>query len=82
MGFRYSYRKMAKLFTNSGDPDQMPHSMASDLGLHCLPVTLLHVSRLHGLKIKYIVECIHLTLKVLITTEADDILIIFIFLRK
>ena len=27
--------------TNSVDPDQMPHSVASDLGLHCLPVTLL-----------------------------------------
>ena len=25
---------MAKLFANSGDPDQMPHSVASDLGLH------------------------------------------------
>ena len=31
---------MAKLFANRGDPDQMPHSVASDLGLHCLPVTL------------------------------------------
>ena len=24
---------------NNVDPDQMPHSVASDLGLHCLPVT-------------------------------------------
>ena len=32
---------MAKLFANSGDPDQMPCSAASDLGLHCLPITLL-----------------------------------------
>ena len=32
---------MAKLFANSGDPDQTPRSAASDLGLHCLPVTLL-----------------------------------------
>ena len=23
---------------NSGDPDQTPHSVASDLGLHCLPM--------------------------------------------
>ena len=30
---------MVVLFANSGDPDQMPHSAASDLGLHCLPVT-------------------------------------------
>ena len=37
---------MAKHFANSEDPDQMPHSVASDLGLHCLPVTLLGVSRL------------------------------------
>ena len=37
---------MAKLFANSGDPDQMPRSAVSDLGLHCLPITLLQVSRL------------------------------------
>ena len=29
---------MVELFANSGDPDQ--HSAASDLGLHCLPITL------------------------------------------
>ena len=37
---------MVKLFANSGDPDQMPCCAASDLGLHCLSVTLLGVSRL------------------------------------
>ena len=37
---------MAKLFANSGDPDQMPQNAASDLGLHCLPITLLWVSQL------------------------------------
>ena len=37
---------MSKLFANSEDPDQTPHSAASDLGLHCLPITLLGVSRL------------------------------------
>ena len=31
---------------NSVDPDQTPRSAASDLGLHCLPVNLLGVSRL------------------------------------
>ena len=36
---------MVELFANSGDPDQMPHSAASDLGLHCLPLTRLEVSR-------------------------------------
>ena len=41
---------MVELFGNSGDPDQMPHSAASDLGLHCLPVTLLGVSRLQWVK--------------------------------
>ena len=36
---------MVALFANSGDPDQ-PHSAASGLSLHCLPNTLLGVSRL------------------------------------
>ena len=46
MRFRYSWRKKVKLFANSEDSDQTPQSAASDLGLHCLPVTLLGVSRL------------------------------------
>ena len=37
---------MVELFANSGYPDQTPRSAAFDLGLHCLPVTLLVVSRL------------------------------------
>ena len=37
---------MVELFANNGDPDQMPRSSASDLGLHCLPVTRLGVSTL------------------------------------
>ena len=37
---------MAKLFANSGNPDQTPHFAVSDLGLHCLPITLLWVFRL------------------------------------
>ena len=36
---------MIELFANIGDPDQTLHSVASDLGLHCLPITLLGVSR-------------------------------------
>ena len=32
------------LLANNVDPDQMPHYLASDLGLHCLPSTLLRVS--------------------------------------
>ena len=30
---------------NKEDPDQGPHFVASDLGLHCLPMTLLRVSK-------------------------------------
>ena len=41
---------MAKLFANSGDPDQTPRSAASDLGLHCLPITLLRVSRIQWVR--------------------------------
>ena len=35
---------MAKLFANSGDPDQTPRSAVSDLGLHCLPSTQVGVT--------------------------------------
>ena len=41
---------MAKLFANSGDPDQMPRSAAFDLGLHCLLITLLRISQLQWIK--------------------------------
>ena len=33
------------LLANNVDPDQMPHYVASDLGLHCLPMTILWISR-------------------------------------
>ena len=32
---------MVEQYANSGDPDQMSCFVASDLGLHCLPITLL-----------------------------------------
>ena len=54
MRFRYSKRKMAKLFANSEDPDQTPHSAASDLGLHCLSVTLYGSPDYNGLNILYL----------------------------
>ena len=38
--------KMAKLFANSGDLNQTPRSVVSNLDLHCLPITLLKVFRL------------------------------------
>ena len=33
------------LFANTVDPDQSPHDVASNLGLHCLPMILLRVYR-------------------------------------
>ena len=42
---------MVELFANSGNPDQTPHSVASDLGLHYLQITLLRVSRLQRVKL-------------------------------
>ena len=40
MWFTYSWRKMVELFANSGESDQIL-PVASDLGLHCLPITHL-----------------------------------------
>ena len=56
---------MAKLFANSGDPDQMPHFAVSDLGLHSLPITFLGDSRLKWVK-------------VLITMAAEGILFLLL----
>ena len=39
----YFWRKF--LLANNVDPNQTPHNVASDLGLHCLPETILRVSR-------------------------------------
>ena len=50
MQFRCSERKLVELSANSKDPDQALHSAASDLGLHCMPVTLLGVSFLQWVK--------------------------------
>ena len=44
---------MAKLLANSGDPDQMWHSAASDLDLHYLPIIFLWGSRLSVLVKKF-----------------------------
>ena len=41
----YSIFSWKILLTNNVDPDQMPHYVASDLGLHCLSMTLFWVSR-------------------------------------
>ena len=34
------------LLANGGDPDQMPNFVASDLGLHCLPMSHQKEARL------------------------------------
>ena len=44
---------MVESFENSGDSDQTPCSVASDLGLHCLPVTRLGVSSLRWIKLYF-----------------------------
>ena len=41
---------MAKLSANSEDPNQVPHSAASDLDQHCETVTLLGVSEMKCVK--------------------------------
>ena len=40
--FNFSWKIM---LSNNVDPGQLPHYVVSDLGLHCLPMTLLRVSR-------------------------------------
>ena len=40
----FYFRWKILLASNVG-PDQKPHYVASDLGLHCLPMTILWVSR-------------------------------------
>ena len=41
---------MTELFANSRDPDKTPLFAASNLGLHCLPVTRLGVSSFQSVK--------------------------------
>ena len=36
---------MENLLAYNEDPNQVPHYVVSDLGLHCLPMTILGVSR-------------------------------------
>ena len=60
---------MANVFANSGDPDQTPHSAASDLGLHYLPITLFVVSGLNGLSFIQLTFCLNLYRIILGQTE-------------
>ena len=41
---------------NSVDPDQMPYSVASDLGLHCLSMSLLQDTRPRGYKTSFMLN--------------------------
>ena len=40
------------MLANTVDPNQMPHYVASDLGLHRLPMTFLGVSRLEWVRVR------------------------------
>ena len=44
------FKEISEFNANSVDPDQMPHSAASDQGLHCLPMSLLWDARLKWVK--------------------------------
>ena len=49
----FSYIQMIQnSVRNSGDPDQTPRSAASDLGLHCLPMSHNKVVRLIWVNIR------------------------------
>ena len=41
------------MFANSGEPDQMPRFAASDLVLHCLPMSHKKESRLISVNLYY-----------------------------
>ena len=45
---------------NSGDPDQTPHSVASDLGLHYLPMS--HKKDARHIWVKMQLFCLHMYL--------------------
>ena len=57
---------MVELFANSGDPDQTPHFATSDLGLRCLPITLLGVSRLQLIKLVLLAQKLNLNFRLMI----------------
>ena len=44
------------MLANGVDPDQTPHNVASDLGLYCLPMTLLRMG-LNQMETLKISEC-------------------------
>ena len=44
------FYRIPVFFANSVDPDQTPQTAASDLGLHCLPMSLLRDARQKWIK--------------------------------
>ena len=52
--------EISKLNANSVDPDQISHSVASDLGLHCLPMSLLWDARLKWVKYLTHATCLNM----------------------
>ena len=48
-----SFIEIPVVNTNSEDPDQMLHTVASDLGLHCLTIIILGVSRLKWVRLEF-----------------------------
>ena len=45
--------RISELHANSEDSDLMPHSAASDLGVHCLPMSLLWDSSLKQVNVNF-----------------------------
>ena len=54
-GILHFYSNLNRIFckANSGDPDQKLHFVASDLGLHCLPMSHKEDTRLIWVKIYF-----------------------------
>ena len=46
---------MVELFANSGDPDQMLHSAASDLDLQCLPLSFKGSPDYNGFRVNVLI---------------------------
>ena len=44
------YRNHFEFYAKGVDPDQMPHYAASDLSLHCWPLSLLWNAQHYGIK--------------------------------
>ena len=44
------YFRWKILFANNVDPDQTPHDVASNLGVHCVPMTFYGFPGKNGLK--------------------------------